>query len=153
MSQAVHEKTEHGCAIVLGTYGLLVRGPSGSGKSILCRLLIDRWHQNHRHASWVADDRVILTASGTKVAVKPAPQLAGLHEQCFAGIQNETYSSKAIVDYVIELKNKNEMDRMPDPQSISLLAGCLPLPVLQAPKSEPDMALSLIATVLTDKSL
>ena len=147
-----HEKTEHGCAIVLGRHGLLIRGPSGSGKSLISHLLIERWQQSDCYASWVADDRVILTASGMEIVAKPASVLAGLHEQRFAGIQNEAYVDRAVIDYLVDLREKNQLHRMPEPQFISLAPNCRALPVIQAPAGEPNLALSLISTVLAQKS-
>jgi HPr Serine kinase C-terminal domain len=54
--------------------GVLIAGPSGSGKSALALALIDRG------ARLVGDDGVLLAAEGAKLIARPHPQTRGLVE-------------------------------------------------------------------------
>ena len=56
--------TVHGCAVLVGTRAILIRGPAGSGKSRLALALIEAADAGHlRFARLVADDRVQLVAA------------------------------------------------------------------------------------------
>lgn len=60
--------------VAVGGRGLLIEGPSGSGKSSLALALIDRG------ASLVGDDGVLLELRDGRVWASPPPQIAGLLE-------------------------------------------------------------------------
>jgi serine kinase of HPr protein (carbohydrate metabolism regulator) len=50
----------HACAIEIEGVGLLIEGPSGSGKSSLAHGLIDYFITRAKPASWISDDQVLL---------------------------------------------------------------------------------------------
>ena len=58
------------CVAIRGR-GLLIEGPSGSGKSSLALALIDRG------AMLVGDDGVILAPAGDRLLARPHPNIAG----------------------------------------------------------------------------
>ena len=79
----------HGTCVALGTKGVLLLGSSGSGKSDLALRLI------HDGATLVADDRVVLSVKGDKLAASAptttAPAINRANTQarrsCREGIQ------------------------------------------------------------------
>ncbi len=64
--------TLHAACVALGGAGVLIRGPSGSGKSSLALLLADA-----AEGAFVADDRVAIQMQGQEAVARPHPSLAG----------------------------------------------------------------------------
>lgn len=83
---------------------MLIRGPSGSGKSRLALELIEAGHAGRlRFARLVADDRVRLEAVGGRLLASPAKALAGLIEVRGAGLLRMPYETSAVVGVVVDL--------------------------------------------------
>jgi serine kinase of HPr protein (carbohydrate metabolism regulator) len=73
--------TVHASAVLVGSRAVLIRGPSGSGKSRLAFDLILAGRSGLLPpAVLVGDDRVHLDTSGGNLIVRPARELAGLIE-------------------------------------------------------------------------
>ena len=101
------EPSIHATAVLIGARAVLIRGPSGSGKSQLAWALIQA-AQNSPHgplpfARLVGDDRVHLEAAGGRLLVRPAPALAGLIEVRGLGIRQLPYETVAQVGLVVDL--------------------------------------------------
>ena len=78
--------TVHASAVLVGARAVLIRGPSGSGKSRLVLDLIDAARRGSLDfARLVGDDRVHLETAGGRLLVRPAPALAGIIEVRGAG--------------------------------------------------------------------
>jgi len=78
----------HASAVKVGTFAVLIRGPSGSGKSRLAFDLIMAGRSGLiERAVLVGDDRVHLATVGHEIEVRPAPVLAGLIEIRGLGIR------------------------------------------------------------------
>ena len=111
----------HATCLVVEETGVLLRGPSGSGKSDLALRLIDRG------AVLVADDQVLLRRDGGKLLAQAPDILAGLLEVRGLGILKFPYRATAPIGLVIDLVAPAEVERMPEPQTLSLLDASLPL--------------------------
>lgn len=103
--------------VALNGAGVLLRGPSGSGKSDLAlRLLADGW-------TLIADDRVILTVAGTRLVARGPDALRGMLEVRGIGIVRLTtgeWASAADVQLVVDLvASADDVPRMPEPQFFS----------------------------------
>lgn len=141
--------TVHGSAIVVGRYGILIRGASGSGKSRLADMLIERAQAQAKFARWVSDDQVHLKAvSGTVLAHSPLT-IAGLREQRFVGISRGPHEVKALLDVVVDLVAPGELERMPEPESCSLVAETKPLLRIAAPASDLNLAAEIVQSVIS----
>jgi HPr kinase/phosphorylase len=105
--------TVHGTAVLIGARAVLIRGPSGSGKSRLALALIaaGRVHTLH-FARLVADDRVYLEAAGGRLLARPAEALAGLMEVRGIGLLRLDYEPVAVVGFVVDLA-ADDADRLP----------------------------------------
>src|ERR1700736_5282813 len=78
----------HASAVLVGDRAVLIRGPSGSGKSRLAFDLILAGRTGLLPpAVLVGDDRVHLDTSAGKLLVRPVPELAGLIEIRGLGIR------------------------------------------------------------------
>ena len=76
--------TIHASAVLVGRHALLIRGPSGSGKSRLALGLIQAAEQGLlRFARLVADDRCHLEAVNFRLLFRPSEVLAGMSRQGF----------------------------------------------------------------------
>ncbi|HLH98410.1 MAG TPA: serine kinase [Xanthobacteraceae bacterium] len=96
--------TVHASAVLVGARAVLIRGPSGSGKSRLALALIAAAHTGLLDlARLVGDDRVELAAAHGRLLVRPAPALAGLVEARGLGIRRLDHEPAAVVGLVVDL--------------------------------------------------
>ncbi|HEY4199357.1 MAG TPA: hypothetical protein VGM83_02250 [Devosiaceae bacterium] len=102
----------HGTGLVLGQIGVLLRGPSGSGKSLLALELLDRWTQNGDGAVLVADDRLDLSLVDGAIVMAAPANIAGLIELRGRGIVRRPYRQQALVQLVVDLVDS--LERMPE---------------------------------------
>jgi HPr kinase/phosphorylase len=136
--------TVHASAVLVGNRAVLIRGPSGSGKSRLAFDLILAGRTGQiPPAVLVGDDRVHLDTSGENLMVRPAPKLAGLIEIRGLGIRRIDHASEATVGLVVDLA-ADDAERLPPPQALStrvcgvlipripVRAGYEPLPLIAA---------------------
>jgi HPr kinase/phosphorylase len=107
--------TIHASAVLVGARAVLIRGPSGSGKSRLALALLQAADRGALpFARLVADDRAHVEAVHGRLLVRPAPALAGLIEVRGLGIRRVPYEPLAVAGTLIEL-GQAEVDRAPDP--------------------------------------
>ncbi len=96
--------TVHACAVLVGAHALLIRGPSGSGKSQLALKLISAGQSGLLpFARLVADDRIRLEACHGRLLVRAPDALAGLIEVHGLGIRQLPHEPVAVIGSVVEL--------------------------------------------------
>jgi serine kinase of HPr protein (carbohydrate metabolism regulator) len=96
--------TVHACAVLVGAHALLIRGPSGSGKSQLALRLISAGQSGLLpFARLVADDRIRLEACHGRLLVRAPDALAGLIEVHGLGIRQLPHEPVAVIGSVVEL--------------------------------------------------
>jgi len=115
--------------------GVLLRGPSGSGKSDLALRLIDQG------AALVADDQVLLRREDGQILAEPPDILAGLLEVRGLGVLKFPHRAPVPVGLVIDLVETDEVDRMPEEQTLSLLEN--PIPLYRFSAKEPSAPLKV----------
>lgn len=93
----------HGTGLLLGDTGLLLRGPSGSGKSVLALALLDRWDLAGVPAFLIADDRVDLIRSNEGLLLSAPAALAGLIELRGRGIVSRPHCQSAPLRLVVDI--------------------------------------------------
>jgi serine kinase of HPr protein (carbohydrate metabolism regulator) len=112
--------TVHASAVLVGARAVLIRGPSGSGKSLLALELIAAARAGSvRFARLVGDDRVHLERAGGRLLVRPAQALAGLIELRGAGILRLDYEPCAVVGLVVDL-GAIDAERLPQQRTIEV---------------------------------
>jgi serine kinase of HPr protein (carbohydrate metabolism regulator) len=105
--------TIHASAVLVGAKAVLIRGPSGAGKSRLAWNLIQAAEQGTLpFARLVADDRAYVEVHGSRLLVRPPPQLAGMLEIHGLGIRRLPYEPVAAIGLVIDLADAENV-RMP----------------------------------------
>jgi HPr kinase/phosphorylase len=110
------QATLHASAVLVGARAVLIRGPSGSGKSKLARELIESARGNGSgFARLVGDDRVHLETASGRLLVRPAQALAGLLEVRGVGVLRVDHEPVAVVGLVVDL-NAADAERLPEPE-------------------------------------
>ena len=107
--------TIHASAVLVGARAVLIRGPSGSGKSRLAFDLISAAGGPMRFARLVADDRAEIEPVAGRLLVRPAPALAGLIEVRGLGLRRLPHEPVAVVGLVVDLAAA-DAQRLPGPE-------------------------------------
>src|SRR5579859_977149 len=111
--------TIHATCIAFAGKGVLLRGPSGSGKSDLALRAIDGG------ARLVADDRVILSQCENKLIASAPPTLYGMIEIRGFGIMRMDADNEAEVALVADLAHA-PVERLPERSHCDLLGIAIP---------------------------
>jgi serine kinase of HPr protein (carbohydrate metabolism regulator) len=137
----------HASAVQVGDCAVLIRGPSGSGKSQLAfQLILAGRSAQIPPAVLVGDDRVHLQASAGQLVVRPAPALQGLIEIRGLGIRRCAFTNEAIVGLVIDLAS-GDAERLPPPEALQItIEGVL---VPRIPVAVGFSALPIVIAALT----
>jgi HPr kinase/phosphorylase len=133
----------HASAVLVGAGAVLIRGPSGSGKSRLVLGLLEAAARGQlRFARLVADDRTHVAAvNGLVLASVPAP-LAGLLEVRGLGIRRLDYEPRALVTLVVDLEAEDG-DRLPAPASRFVELNGVRMPRLPVERGQDPLPLVL----------
>jgi HPr kinase/phosphorylase len=127
---AAEQATVHASAVLVGARAVLIRGPSGSGKSRLALDLIRAAQAGALlFARLVADDRVHLQSVGGRLLARPAEPLAGLIEVYGVGLLRLAYEPSAVVGLVVDLAAA-DAERLPSPASRKIEISGISLPRL-----------------------
>jgi HPr kinase/phosphorylase len=139
---ADHPPTVHASAVLVGAKAVLIRGPSGTGKSRLLVGLLDAARSGMLpFARLVADDRVYLEAAHGRLIVRAPQPIAGLIEERGRGVVPCRYEPMAVVGLVVDL-DAADAARMPETMAVSAVIegvivsrlpvapGCDPLPLV-----------------------
>ncbi|HEV7878416.1 HPr kinase/phosphatase C-terminal domain-containing protein [Bradyrhizobium sp.] len=108
----------HASAVLVGERAVLIRGPSGSGKSRLAFDLVLAGRAGQiPEAVLVGDDRVHLEVLQGGLVVRPARELAGLIEIYGLGIRRCDFAEQAVVGLVVDL-SAADAERLPAPDAL-----------------------------------
>jgi serine kinase of HPr protein (carbohydrate metabolism regulator) len=106
----------HATCINLEGFGILLRGPSGSGKSDLALRMM------HYNSQLIADDWVDLTREKGVLIARAPNRLRGLLEVRGLGIIEVPHGISIRVQGMIDLVDSNKIQRLPDHQ-VEILLG------------------------------
>ncbi len=131
----------HATCIELGGTGVVLLGPSGSGKSDLALRLIDGG------ARLVADDQLTIERRGDRLFGRPAPALAGLLEVRGFGIVKLPWCPETRLGLAVELLSDAPLPRLPAADPYEVLGVFLPHLRLdpRAPSAAAKIRLALAA--------
>ena len=139
--------TVHASAVKVGERAVLIRGPSGSGKSRLAFDLILAGRSGQLPtAVLVGDDRVRLDTAGGELLVSAAAELAGLIEIRGLGIRHCDFVAEAVVALVVDLAAP-DAERLPPPEALQISISGAKIP--RIPVGEGFSPLPLVVAALT----
>ena len=121
----------HATGLVLDRAGLILRGQSGSGKSLLALSLLDEWELRGLPAKLVSDDRVDIAVEAGRLVMYPPKPIEGLIELRGRGLVSRPFAARAQVHLIVDFVDTLERMLEEDALSVELfgvrLARC-PLP-------------------------
>lgn len=138
-------QTVHATTVALGEAGVLIRGPSGSGKSDLALRLVDGG------GLLVADDRTALVAEGGILVARPPSVIAGRMEVRGLGVVRVPFRPLVRLRLIVDLvpaDAKAAPERMPTAIRAELCGVALPCLRLRA--SEASAAAKIRLAVRLD---
>jgi serine kinase of HPr protein (carbohydrate metabolism regulator) len=137
-------ETVHASAVLVGNRAVLIRGPTGSGKSRLALALIEAGSRGRiPFARLVADDRVRLRTNHGRLLVEVPQQIRDMVEVRGLGIRRLQCEPRALVGLVVDLAAKDGT-RTPEAKAdrteilgvalprAPIAAGAEPLPIVMS---------------------
>jgi serine kinase of HPr protein (carbohydrate metabolism regulator) len=135
----------HASAVAVGTQAILIRGPSGSGKSRLAFDLILAGRAGQiPQTVLIGDDRVRLSSRDGMVVVRPVANLAGLIEIRGLGVRHCDFINEATVAMVVDLA-ADDAERLPPPHCLRTSLLGKELPRISVGKGFPAVSMVLAA--------
>lgn len=110
----------HASCVSVNGQGMLILGPSGSGKSWLALEMMALG------ATLVADDRCVLDVVDGQLLASPPATIAGKIEARGVGILNAAYAPQATVQFIVDL-SEIETARLPEEKSRKIMGVTTPL--------------------------
>jgi HPr kinase/phosphorylase len=140
----------HATCVAIGEWGVLFRGPPGSGKSDLALRLIAGPPPSREPAAFlVSDDQVIITRDSDTLTAQPPARITGLIEIRGVGIRRVPSVSDARVLLILDLVAREAVPRLhPDPLPTVDILG-LRLPVAKLSPFEASAPLKVRALLGT----
>jgi HPr kinase/phosphorylase len=140
----------HASAVRIGNRAVLIRGPSGSGKSRLAFDLILAGRSGHIPESLlIGDDRVHLEEASGQLVVRAVRELAGLIEIRGLGIRRLDFAEAAIVGLVVDL-SAADAERLPPAEALQ--TRILGVQIPRSPVAKGYAPLPLVVAELTTTS-
>lgn len=136
----------HATGVIIGESGLIIRGPSGSGKSSLALALLAAAEQGAYFGALIGDDRLLLSAHHGRLVVRGHPLIRGLIEQRGRGILKIGAEPDAVVRLVVDIIPIDQASRLPEvnPSYVKLCGIELPLLALPKAGGADDLALAVL---------
>jgi hypothetical protein len=137
----------HASAVLVGDRAVLIRGPSGSGKSRLAfdLILAGRAGQIPK-TLLIGDDRVYLEIMQGQLVVRPVRVLAGLIEIRGLGVRRCDFAGQGIVGLVVDL-SADDAERLPAADILKATVSGAILP--RIPVGSGFQPLPMVAAALT----
>ena len=137
------EASLHATAVVHGEFGVLILGPSGSGKSALALAVMARASSQGAFSALIGDDRIFVSKAHGRLIARGATNMAGVIERRTAGLLAVRHEPATVVRLAVELcEREQRWPRMPDDDK-GLAVGEVTLPrlALDSGQSACDQAL------------
>lgn len=136
----------HATAFVLGDRGVLVAGPSASGKTLLALTLVERVRAQGLFARLVSDDQVFVSSHGGRLVCRAPSTIAGLAELRGYGPVACAHEDAALIDLFVSLVPAASVERFPQPAS-ETVAGCA-VPCVMLAQREVESAVPVVLAML-----
>ncbi|SIQ83171.1 Hpr(Ser) kinase/phosphatase [Rhizobium sp. RU20A] len=125
----------HATGIVTGETGIMIVGPSGSGKSALAYACLVAARRAGLFSALVGDDRLDIAITGDAAIMRGPSAIAGLLEIRGAGILRHETIHEARIDLVVRPVDPARDDRLPPDDERFDLGGGLSRPLIRVPRT------------------
>jgi HPr kinase/phosphorylase len=143
----------HASAVMVGNRAVLIRGPSGSGKSRLAFDLILAGRSGQiPQAVLIGDDRVHLEEASGQLVVRAARELAGLIEIRGLGIRRLDFTGEAIVGLAVDL-SAADAERLPPAEALQTRILGVQIPRIPVAKGFAPLPLVVAGLTTTGSSV
>jgi HPr kinase/phosphorylase len=147
MTESEVDATIHASAVLVGSYAVLIRGPSASGKSRLAFDLILAGRAGIIAPTLlIGDDRVHLAAVDGTLVVRPAASLAGLLEVRGLGIRRMPFAVQGPVNHIVDL-DAADATRLPAPAALVATLNGVKVPRIPVAKGVAALPLVIAALI------
>ncbi len=134
----------HATAVIHGESGVLILGPSGSGKSALALALMARARTRGVFGALIGDDRIFSSEAHGRLIVRGAANMAGVIERRSAGLITVPHEPAAVVRLAVELCERGgRWPRMPNDDGLVVGDVTLPRLALDSSLSVCDQVLAI----------
>jgi HPr kinase/phosphorylase len=133
---SARSETIHASAVVVGERAVIIRGPSGSGKSHLAFALLHAAKGGLLpFARLVADDRIRISAAHRRLLVSVPETISGMIEVHGLGIRAADCERLAVAGWVVDLAAKDaaRMPKLSNAEILGVTIPRLPISANQAP--------------------
>jgi serine kinase of HPr protein (carbohydrate metabolism regulator) len=131
----------HATAVVADGRGILIRGASGMGKSLLGLRLIERGGR------LISDDRVHLSVCSGRIVAAPPYTTHGRMELRGRGILSLPHERAAVISLLVDIVAETDLERVPEAHHLTQTLLGVPVPRQPVPSSS-DRALALITAAI-----
>jgi HPr kinase/phosphorylase len=146
----------HASAVALGESGVLIRGPSGVGKSSVALALVEAFRRRGDFARLVGDDRIAARVSAGRVLLSPHRAIAGLAEWRGIGLIEQDYEASVVLALIVELMPEGSgqsLPRMPESEELQAdLLGVRGVPLLRLPACATERSVAAVMAFLHNVS-
>lgn len=117
----------HAGCVLIGEAGVLIRGTSGSGKSLLAQRLMEAAQARALFFRLVADDRVHLSVEAGRLIARPNRAIAGKMEVRGLGIVAAPHEDAAVIRLVVDCVHETP-PRLPEETERKTMISGVELP-------------------------
>ncbi len=115
----------HASCVAFDGFGVLLRGPSGAGKTDLALRLMDEGSRGEP-VCLVADDRVVLEAVEGRIRARAPERLQGFMEVAGLGIVPVPFCPMVWVGLVVDLVERSRVGAVPSSGALQVrIGGCV----------------------------
>ena len=139
------ETSLHATAVIHGESGVLILGPSGSGKSALALALLAHASAIGAFSALIGDDRIFVRKVHGRLIARGAANMTGVIERRSAGLITVRHEPVAVVRLAVELCERGRLwPRMPNDDDGSVVSEVtLPRLALDSTLSVCDQVLAI----------
>ena len=137
----------HASSLVIGEMGVLIEGPSGSGKSSVMFGLVERAKLAGLDAAIISDDQTILTPKEDGLWLSAPEQIAGKAELRGFGIIDVQTAAGAWAKILGILVPAVNVERMPEPATSDLFG--IKINVVKLPMNHEEAAARIVLACLS----
>jgi HPr kinase/phosphorylase len=149
MAVALKAIALHATCVAVGEAGVLIQGPSGSGKSQLARHLIEAGLRAGLFARLVCDDRVLVECRSGRLLARPHPAIAGRLEVRGLGIGATAHEQAVLLRLVVDLDPS--APRLPALEDEKAQIEGVLLPVIRIRQTQWDLVLIALGHAIVQR--